>query len=203
MAWDSYRGTGYDLLLRSVSPDGLGELKEVSATPYGEMRADVVVDAEDRVWICWEEAGPNWGKDTGYENPNHRIHLKKGGSRIYGRPASGRVRRPRLAVLSGGTLRQPESQPQDAAVDFLDPVLFQNPRLGLDGEGRVWVFLRHQWRAAGRWAGHLFDLYATTQSEGQWITPILLNGSTGRQDTVLATTPGAGDEYCRGRRRRR
>ena len=194
VAWDSYRETGYDLLLRSVSPAGLGELKEVSATPYAEMRADVVVDAEDRVWISWEEAGPNWGKDTGYENPNHRIHLKKGGSRIYGRPTSGRVRRPRLAVLSGGTLRQPESHPQDAAPDFLDAALFQNPRLGLDGEGRVWVFLRHQWRAAGRWAGHLFDFYATTQSEGQWISPILLNGSTGRQDTVLATAPGAGDD---------
>ena len=194
VAWDSYRETGYDLLLRSVSPEGLGELREVSATPYAEMRADIVVDAEDRVWVAWEEGGLNWGKDTGYENPNHRIHLKKGGSRIYGRPASSRVRRPRLAVLSGETWRQPKSQPQDAAPDFLDPALFQSPRLGLDGEGRVWVFLRHQWRAAGRWAGHLFDFYATTMAGGEWISPILLNGSTGRQDTVLATAPGGGSD---------
>ena len=194
VAWDSYRETGYDLLLRSVSPEGLGELREVSATPYAEMRADIVVDAEDRVWVAWEEGGLNWGKDTGYENPNHRIHLKKGGSRIYGRPASSRVRRPRLAVLSGETWRQPKSQPQDAAPDFLDPALFQSPRLGLDGEGRVWVFLRHQWRAAGRWVGHLFDFYATTMAGGEWISPILLNGSTGRQDTVLATAPGGGSD---------
>ncbi|MCL5746517.1 MAG: DUF3604 domain-containing protein, partial [Acidobacteria bacterium] len=44
--------------------------------------------------------------------------------------------------------------------------------------------------------GQMFDYYATTLSgragSQQWIQPILLPGSTGRQDTVLATAPAAG-----------
>ena len=51
-------------------------------------------------WIAWEEGGVNWGKDTGYENPQHRIHLRKGGTEIYGPPNSRTYayRRPRVAM---------------------------------------------------------------------------------------------------------
>ena len=190
VAWDSYRENGYDVLLRSVSAQGPGEQIEVASGPYAEMRADVAVDGQDRVWVSWEEAAANWGKDTGYENPKHRIHLKDGGARIYGRPATGRVRKPRVAVLADGKLRQPAKDVEANATEFLDKRLFQSPRLAVDGAGRVWAILRHQWRAAGRWGGHLFDLYATTWADGGWSTPIPLTGSTGRQDTQLAATRG-------------
>jgi len=188
IAWDQYSAAGgYDLMLRSYANGSLEAPRTISATPYAEMHADVAVDAADRVWIAWEEGGVNWGKDTGYENPKHRIHLRPGGSKLYG-PANSRTypyRRPRVAVLSGERLEQP-------AVDFAAPAslqanLFQNPRLGVDGNGRVWVFLRHQFSARGRNAGHLFDFYATTLAGEKWIDPILLPASTGRQDTVLAT----------------
>ena len=188
VAWDSYRENGYDILLRSVTAHGVGPVVELSATPLAEMRPDVAVDGGDRVWISWEEGSANWGKDFGYENPKHRIHLKKG-SRLYD-PRGPRL--PRVAVLENGNWAQPASPVTESAPDFLKPELFQNPRLAIDGKGNAWILLRHQWRAAGRWGGHFFDYYATTWSEGKWLAPVLLTASTGRLDTLVATAPADG-----------
>ena len=193
IAWDEYSGVNsYDVKLRNFVDGNLGPLRAVSSTPYSEMHADVAVDGSDRVWITWEEGGVNWGKDFGYENARHRIHLRPGGSKLYGPPNSRTYlyRRPRVAVLEGDRLMQPAVG--FAAPEYLQANLFQNPRLGIDGGGRAWVFLRHQFSARGRNAGHLFDFYATTLAGQKWTEPILLPGSTGRQDTVLATAAGAG-----------
>jgi hypothetical protein len=187
VAWDSYRGAdGYDLLLKSLDASGAGETVPVSATPYAEMRADVAVDGAGRVWIAWEEGAANWGKDTGYQNPKLNIFLKDGGNRLYGSSAGGLGRRPRLAVYDGGGLKQPQAKLEAAYPERLDARLFQAPRLATDGEGRIWLFLRRQWRPFGRWGGHLFDSYAMTLAGGKWTSPILLPGSTGRQDAGLA-----------------
>ena len=188
VAWDAYRANGYDLLLRSVTAQGEEPLVEVSATPFAEMRADVEVDGANRVWVSWEEGSANWGKDFGYENARHRINLKKG-SRLYD-PRGPRL--PRVAVLENGTWSQPTTPVTESVPNFLRPELFQNPRLAIDGDGNAWVLLRHQWRAAGRWGGHFFDFYATAWGGEKWLAPILLTGSTGRQDTLVATAPGDG-----------
>lgn len=191
VAWDCYRENGFDVLLRSVTPTNEGSLIEVSATPLAEMRADVAVDGADRVWVSWEEGSVNWGKDFGYENPNHRINLKNG-SRLYDPRGP---RRPRVAVLENGQWMQPNRPVTGSAPNFLDQRLFQNPRLAVDGGGNAWVLLRHQWRPAGRWGGHFFDFYATTWADGTWISPVLLTGSTGRLDTLVATAPADGNSF--------
>ncbi len=186
IAWDSYRSTGgYDLLLRSATAEDEGPLVELSASPYSEMRADVAVDRADRVWVAWEEGAPNWGKDYGYRNPRHRINLKQG-ALLYD---AQNARPPRVAVLEDGQWLRPREALPGSVPKFLRPGLFQNPRLAVDGEGNAWVVMRHQWRGAGRWGGHLFDSYATTWADGGWISPVLLPGSTGRQDTLVATAP--------------
>jgi hypothetical protein len=201
--WDSYRTregqpAGYDLLLRSYTGGQFSPVRTVSATPFAEMRGDVALDGNGRVWVAWEEGGVHWGKDTGYANPKHAIYLRKGGSLLYGPPNAPKAlyRRPRLAVLDNEQWRQPAAALEQAYPEHLQANLFQNPRLGVDGQGGVWVFLRHQVVARGRNAGHLFDYYATALSgEGaaeRWLPPVLIPGSTGRQDTVLAAAP-AGD----------
>ncbi len=202
VAWDSYRSPGsapatYDLLARHYSLNAgrvsLGEIREVSATPMAEMRADVAVDSAGRVWFSWEEGGANWGKDTGYENPNVGANLKAGGSEIY-RAREGWYRRPRIAVLERGEWKQPGAELTDSLPDLLAKSLFQNPRLAVDGDGAVWVLLRHQAVSRGRNGGHLFDFYATTLQESggaqRWMTPVLLPHTTGRQDTVISAVPG-------------
>ena len=185
-------------MLRAYTNGKLEPVRVVSATPYAEMHADVITDGSDRLWIAWEEAGINWGKDEGYANPKHGIHLKEGGTGIYGNGwmGDGARRKPRLAVLDGTGLKQPRPQLQQALSGHLRGELFQNPRLGIDGQGKVWVFLRHQHAARGFYVGHLFDFYATSLnmqgSRLSWANPILLPASTGRQDTVLASAPGPG-----------
>ncbi len=199
VAWDCYRAAGagpatYDLMLRSYSKGSLGAVRTVAASPLAEMRADVAVDNRDRVWVAWEDAGLNWGKDTGYENAKHRAWLRPGGSRIYGPPNSEKTlyRRPRLAVLDNDQWKQPKARLEDAWPDSMQKNLYMSPRLGVDADGRVWMFVRHQLIAQGRNGGQMFDYFATTISaagaEQRWLSPITLPGSTGRQDTVLATT---------------
>ena len=188
VAWDSYREYGFDLLLRSVTADAADAVIEVSSTPFAEMRADVAVDGADRVWLAWEEGSVNWGKDFGYGNARHRINLKKG-FRLYD-PRGPRLAR--VAVLENGQWMQTSRSLVGSAPDFLDRRLFQNPRLAADGDGNVWVLLRHQWRPAGRWGGHFFDYYATTWADGNWIAPVLLTGSTGRIDTQVAAVAAEG-----------
>jgi hypothetical protein len=203
VAWDSYRCSGsgpatYDVLLRSYSKAGLDPPRTVSATPFAEMRADVAVDGSDRLWVAWEEGGLNWGKDTGYENPKHRLWLRPNGSRLYGPPNSvtALYRRPRLAVLENGQWKQPKTRLEDAWPASMQKNLYMSPRLGVDGNGHVWMFVRHQLIAQGRNGGQMFDYFATTLtgsgSQQRWVSPILLPGSTGRQDTVLATAAAEG-----------
>lgn len=211
VAWDSYRkganaAASYDVLLRSYSAGRLEAVREVSATPLAEMRADVAVDSAGRVWIAWEEGGTNWAKDTGLKaNPKSRINLRPGGKYIYGPqeitqpPRDAFYRSPRVAVLDAGQLKQTDADLRQAYSESLRSYLYQSPRLGVDGSGRIWLFLRHQLIARGRSGGQFFDFYATTlvrTPEGgqKWMRPALLPASTGRQDTVLAAAPGAGGE---------
>lgn len=188
IAWDAYRSTGYDLLLRTATTQDQGEIMEVAATPFAEMRADVAVDGSGNVWVTWEEGSANWGKDYGYGNTRHRINLKEG-SRLYD-PRGPRA--PRVAVYEDGNWMQPRVQVTDSSQSWLNPNLYQNPRVAIDGAGNPWILLRHQWRATGRHGGHFFDIYATTWADGKWIPPVLLTGSTGRQDTIVATAPSDG-----------
>lgn len=203
ITWDSYRSENggpptYDLLFRTYSKSGLGAVQTISATPFAEMRSSVAVDSRDRVWVAWEEGGLNWGKDTGYANPQHRIWLRPGGSRLYGPPdsRSALYRRPRLAVFDGGQWREAATPIDTAWPDTMSKNLYMSPRVAVDGNGHVWVFVRHQLIARGRNGGQFFDNYATTLTGGngpeRWLPLVLLPGATGRQDTVLSAAPADG-----------
>jgi hypothetical protein len=203
ITWDSYRSEGggaptYDVLVRTYSKSGSGAVQTISATPFAEMRTSVTVDNSDRVWVAWEEAGLNWGKDTGYANPQHRIWLRPGGSRLYGPPDSGSAlyRRPRLAIFDGGQWKEPAIPLESAWPDSMKKNLYMSPHVALDSNGRVWVLVRHQLIAQGRNGGQFFDFYATTLTGGdgreQWLPLVLLPGATAREDTVLASAPANG-----------
>ena len=66
VVWDSYARGDYDLLLRRVGARGMGEIVPVARSRNFEAYADVACDDRDRVWIAWNESGPNWGKDSGF-----------------------------------------------------------------------------------------------------------------------------------------
>jgi hypothetical protein len=82
VAYDSYKNGNYDVFLAGVE-NGKVSVPEiaVSATPLSERRATIAVDNEDRVWVAWEEAGANWGKDTGYTIGDRQPGVRLGADR--------------------------------------------------------------------------------------------------------------------------
>ena len=104
--------------------------------PEAQCHTTVAVDREDRVWVAWDEADRNWGKDFSRSSaaPGSRgLHYSRGlGVRAW---ANGRVQKPSAdltPVLTGRMTRYAEL-----------------PHLAIDGSGALWMVFRH-WTAS-RW----------------------------------------------------
>jgi len=66
IVWDSYMNGNYDIYCAKLN--GIGEIletKPVATTFHYEACPTAVFDNEDRLWIAYEKAGENWGKDYG------------------------------------------------------------------------------------------------------------------------------------------
>ena len=85
-AWDAYDDGVFNVYYRSDK----GRMRRVLPSQRYQAYASVACDRTGDVWLAWEEAGPNWGKDTGflvrgrpgtalYEERSSRL-LKLGGS---------------------------------------------------------------------------------------------------------------------------
>ena len=109
----------------------------MTTEPTAQFHSSVAVDGEDRVWVAWDEAGINWGKDFSRVSaaPGSRgLHYsRKIGLRVY---ANGRVqnsrRRSGNAVLTGrmsryAELPAPGDRRQRRAVDGLPPLDLSQP----------------------------------------------------------------------------
>jgi hypothetical protein len=66
VGYDTYAKGNYDVHCAIVSPSGevLRRIPVATSLKF-EDRASVAFDAQDRLWIAWEEAGEKWGKDCG------------------------------------------------------------------------------------------------------------------------------------------
>ena len=65
-AWDGYASGSYDIYLRISREGEWGQVEAVVNTPRFEAHPTLVIDAEGRIWLAWDESGMNWGKDTGF-----------------------------------------------------------------------------------------------------------------------------------------
>ena len=164
VVWDSYRTGNYDIFLRRISAEGLlGPVQQVTRSPLFQAHPTVAVDRQDRVWVAWDEAGANWGKDWNHED-NWR------GTTLYV------DRRPRIAVLDNGQWKQPAADIQ-AAVPKRYNRYIELPRILCDAAGRVWVDFEIRtstvnnradyWANNGRWEHFLTSL------EGDRWTPLM------------------------------
>jgi hypothetical protein len=66
IAWDTYQNKNYDVYYTILS-DIEAPVKQmpVATTLDYEVRPSLVFDNNDRLWIAYEKAGENWGKDYG------------------------------------------------------------------------------------------------------------------------------------------
>jgi len=180
VGWDTYETGDYGIRVRSLSggtSPKLGEVLCPDKTPVFQAHPSLACDKAGRLWVAWDQSGPQWGKDAG-----HQVRTNAG-TRLY------HDRGLRVACLVEGQWREPEAE----LTKSLPPDLrtfSELPCLQGDTEGRMWLAFRHRtcriprvddWAARGRW-----DVYATAFLGDRWTAPIELPGSVGRNDMRLS-----------------
>jgi len=150
----------------------------IAASSRFEARPNIVCDAQDRVWVAYEQRAADWGKDFGPLAPVQ-------GSPLYMRGSSVQVR-----CVVDGTLMQPTGE---LMKNFPDDLKRYNsyPRLAFDGRGRLWLVFRHRHEAV--WGGNPSAMmvggvwleYATSFDGEEWSPPVFLASS----DNLLDVRP--------------
>lgn len=175
VAWDGYARGSYNVYLRMVRDGKAGPIIAVTDSARFHANPTLAVDAEDRVWIAWDEAPEHWGKNQGF--------LLHGGVGLYN------SRTVRVAVYGGGrwltTLQQP-----DANLPFALTRLFHTPRLVMDSAGRIWLFTRPR-SSVSRVASYLgvygkWEVFAQRYENGRWTEPIPIPGTQAGDETEFA-----------------
>ena len=142
VAWDTYDKGNFDVMLRDVGR--AGPPVAVAASSRFEARPSLAVDKENRVWIAYEEGDEQWGKDFAHAGNVTNVGLEKNpGFALYVH------RTVKLKCLDDGKLMIPAA----GAEPKFGPIADRNksvPRLGFDGDGTLWMLVRHHPLPGGR-----------------------------------------------------
>ncbi len=181
IGWDTYDTGNYNVRVRSLSGGPkpvLGDVLTPEASPMFQANASLACDGAGRLWVAWDEAGQQWGKDAGYLYPNSPA------VRLY------HSRRIRIKVLETGRWLEPAAEFKPVLPGNLNN-FHEAPQLQPDSDGRMWLAFRHpvarnpradDWAAQGGW--HLF---ATAYLGDRWLLPFVLEHSAGRKDMRVST----------------
>ncbi len=175
VAWDSYRSGSYDVLISELHDGTVSEAMGVATSPDYEAHAALAVDGKDRVWIAWDNGGLNWGKDN------------KGGRKLHSQ------RSVEIRCLAAGQFFEPTQSLSEVLAGPLARFC-ELPELTVDGDGRLWLFVRHlrdltskpTERRPRPQARGIWNPYALCYAGGKWSEPLPLPGSNGRNDMRLA-----------------
>jgi hypothetical protein len=196
IGYDSYINGNYDVFLTSLNFDAQGRAnqgKTIGVATSADFEAHAAVEAGDgsTVWVAFDAAGPNWGKDYTREATTHKGE--------YAAPLHASRRLGLRAVVDGELLEPAVPLPQKLGPIRPTTVTHSNtdarkrfyelPHLVRDGSGRLWVFFRlnRQGYAGHPKRGAHWEFFATTFTGGTWLEPILIPLSSGRQNQQLAT----------------
>ncbi|MCS7026193.1 MAG: DUF3604 domain-containing protein [Bryobacteraceae bacterium] len=174
IAWDTYDKGNYDIHFRSWDGSRWSGVAAIADTPKFEAYVSLAVDAQNRLWAAWNEAGMDWGKDTGFL-------LVKQGTPIY------KDRWMAVAVREGDSWSEPLQPPESS----LPPTMRDHndlPVLTTAHDGRIWLSFRHRLLRIldlpsntpahrGAW-----EIYLTTYEGDRWRPAIQAPFSSGRQD---------------------
>ncbi|HID21138.1 MAG TPA: hypothetical protein EYP14_01880, partial [Planctomycetaceae bacterium] len=197
VGYDSYRNGNYDVFLTCVTgrpeTDVLEAKHTVAVAATADFEAHASVDATGRniVWVAYDAAGPNWGKD--YSRDVTRFHGN------YAETLHGSRRLELRALVDGKVLMPAVPLPQKLNRIRPRKILhsdtdeyrrfYELPHLTRDGRGRLWLFFRlnRQGYAGHPRMGANWEFYATTFVDGAWLEPILIPMTIGRQNQRIAT----------------
>lgn len=194
IAWDTYEAGNYDVLVRLWSNGQWGEAQAVTRGPLGEARPSIAFDTRNRLWIAYEVAPENWGKDFGpYDFAPNRTALYQ--NRSIG-----------LRVLDGPRWLAPESGPAEAfpaskvrpgagiMVAPQDRRLIAHPRIAIAEDGRVWLSARAKIARFEAGSGDTWVEYLTLLDGDKWRAAFPSLGSDAflHQAADLLPTPKSG-----------
>ena len=180
VGWDTYESGDYGIRVRSLSggpAPKLGDILCPDSSPVFQAHPSLACDHAGRLWVAWDQSGPQWGKDAGHQ-------VQNAGIRLY------HDRSLRIACLAEGKWQEAQAD----LLQALPPELrtySELPCLQGDTEGRMWLAFRHRtcrnpraddWGARGRW-----DVYATAFLGDRWSGVISLPSSSGRNDMRLSS----------------
>ncbi|MSU45868.1 MAG: hypothetical protein EXS42_01750 [Lacunisphaera sp.] len=180
VVWDGYAAGNYDVFIRRYAGGAWGETKVVAATDRFEAHPSVAIDNKNRVWIAWDESGPNWGKDTGFLVIKQETQLHES-------------RNIRVACLDGDRWLEPLG---DISHVFSPREFWELPYLKIDKQGVPWLFARHlvmkqpDTPLGGPIDYALWEIHATRYEGNQWTEPVCLPGSSGRNEMMPAAVAG-------------
>ncbi len=177
VAWDGYASGNFDVYLRRREGNRWGKVETVAGTARYEAQPTVAIDPAGRVWVAWNESGPNWGKDTGF------LVIDKG-TQLY------ESRAVRIACLDGG--RWMTTVGALPAVSS-EEEYWQMPHLQMDVQGRPCLIVRHLlMRRPGTpreqpTNAALWEAYLTRYDGARWSELTYLPRGTGRNDMMPGT----------------
>jgi hypothetical protein len=175
-AWDAYDRGVFNVYYRAAG----GPMRRVLSSARFQANASVAVDGTGAVWLAWDEAGPNWGKDTGF--------LVRGahGTALYEDRSS------RIVKLDDSGVVAPPALPAGA----------EQPKLLADGSGLYLLMRRRNLKMQAVFSPSLqrdrvqqqslWDYAVATLGAGGWSVPAPLPLSNGRNDTRAAFTIASG-----------
>jgi hypothetical protein len=152
---------------------------DVAATPLFEARPSIAVDRSDRVWVAYEEAGQNWGKDTGMRWRGAT------GEQLYWR------REIRLRCVEAGQVRRAVGdvpcEPIKRNYPDAQTRRMSGPRLSIDGRGRVWLLFRRHPNNTG--SGEVWTSWVTHHTGPGWAEPVRLAHTENLMDNRPVVIP--------------
>ncbi len=191
VAWDTYARGRYDVRLRTWGNGAWRPAVDVAKTNQAERLPSLAYDPRNRLWIAYEIAPENWGKDFGLYD------RKPGNHPLYLRRSIG------VKVWDGEKLLVPE---HDVAKALPMPAgerrsrrsgraaLAAEPRLATDGQGRVWLSKRVCLGKLGQASGGVWVSYLTTVDAQGWrtATAVPLTDALLQDTPALVGTPASG-----------
>ncbi len=196
VAWDSYENGNYDVFLRRFHNGEADPVVPIGTLKAFEARPSLAVDPQDRVWIAYEQSGPNWGKDFGRVVPKSAppANPDAGPAGLRRRVPGDDVgiplyqgRRIVLKCYAEGRLQQlpPAANPAVELDKLPRPKSFA--RLMTAADGRLWLLFRHHPLPGG--ARETWAEYAMTFDGKAWSQPRMLVNSDGILDNRPALAP--------------
>jgi hypothetical protein len=191
LAYDVYRDGDYDVVAATIDGERVTE-QAVAASAKFEARPSLAFDAAGRLWIAYEEGPERWGKDYGALVP-------RAGDPLYS------SRSVRVVCLADGRLLAAPDLPTSPVKKPIYPysdqegpryergTRFSNPRLGLDGKGRLWLTYRQKFGT--RYTTHpgsYWLTFARRLDGDRWTEAVEVHHSDGLLDQRPVLLPHAG-----------